>query len=65
MGLFFSAKKREVDRFVSQYLRHDGIFVLRLVSIHAGIIFCTELVLALWAAFYEIEEQVNWIHIYL
>uniref|UniRef100_A0A0N5AYT1 Innexin n=1 Tax=Syphacia muris TaxID=451379 RepID=A0A0N5AYT1_9BILA len=52
-----STKKKEVERFVSTYLRHDGIFILRMVTIHAGVIFGTDLVLSLWNAFYSIEEE--------
>uniref|UniRef100_A0A914ZLU6 Innexin n=1 Tax=Parascaris univalens TaxID=6257 RepID=A0A914ZLU6_PARUN len=51
-------RAKEVDRFVSCYLHHDGIFVLRMVTIHAGVIFGTDLVLSLWNAFYGIEEKV-------
>ncbi|VDN07521.1 unnamed protein product [Thelazia callipaeda] len=53
------AKVLEVDRFVRSYLRYDGIFVLRMVEIHAGVIFNTDLVLSLWNAFYEIEEKLS------
>uniref|UniRef100_F1L583 Innexin n=1 Tax=Ascaris suum TaxID=6253 RepID=F1L583_ASCSU len=52
-------RAKEVDRFVSSYLHHDGIFVLRMVTIHAGVIFGTDLVLSLWNAFYGIEEKLS------
>ncbi|VDD92366.1 unnamed protein product [Enterobius vermicularis] len=51
-------KRKEVERFISKYLRYDGVFVLRMVTIHAGVIFGTDLVLALWNAFYHLEEEV-------
>ncbi|CAI5451872.1 unnamed protein product [Caenorhabditis angaria] len=48
---------KEVARFVENYLHRDGVFVLRMVSSHAGIIFATDLVQALWKAYYGIEEE--------
>ncbi|CAI4224817.1 unnamed protein product [Auanema sp. JU1783] len=45
-----------VKRFVTKYLRRDGVFVLRMVSSHAGIIFGSDLVLALWR-YYDDQEQ--------
>ncbi|VDM57517.1 unnamed protein product [Angiostrongylus costaricensis] len=48
-----------VDRFVSNYLHRDGVFVLRMVSSHAGIIFGKDLIHALWNAFYGIEKKVS------
>ncbi|KAK0413613.1 hypothetical protein QR680_006903 [Steinernema hermaphroditum] len=53
---FDSTKQRkQVSRFVNEYLRQDGVFVLRMVTMHAGVIFGTDLVLALWKVFYGIE----------
>ncbi|EJD74138.1 hypothetical protein LOAG_18505 [Loa loa] len=52
-------KAKEVDRFVGSYLRCDGLFVLRMVEIHAGVLFGTDLILSLWNAFYEIEEKLS------
>ncbi|KAK6042579.1 hypothetical protein COOONC_19916 [Cooperia oncophora] len=46
-----------VHRFVYEYLRRDGVFVLRMVSSHAGIIFGTDLILELWRTFYGIEKK--------
>ncbi|KAF8386261.1 hypothetical protein PRIPAC_75403, partial [Pristionchus pacificus] len=46
----------DVARFVHSYLHRDGIFVLRMLSSHAGVIFTTDLVCALYRAFYGIEE---------
>ncbi|MCP9264473.1 Innexin [Dirofilaria immitis] len=50
---------KEVDRFVRSYLRCDGLFVLRMVEIHAGVLFVTDLILSLWNAFYEVEEKLS------
>ncbi|CAD6191614.1 unnamed protein product [Caenorhabditis auriculariae] len=53
-----SAKSsRELTKFVDHYLHRDGVFVLRMVSGHAGVIFATDLVYALWKAYYGIEEK--------
>ncbi|GMR60142.1 hypothetical protein PMAYCL1PPCAC_30337 [Pristionchus mayeri] len=46
----------DVARFVHSYLHRDGVFVLRMLSAHAGVIFTTDLVCALYRAFYGIEE---------
>lgn len=52
-----SKGERDVTKFVHGYLHRDGVFVLRMVSGHAGVLFATDLVLALWKAFYGIEEK--------
>jgi hypothetical protein len=52
-----SGSQADVNRFVNRYLRSDGVFVLRMITMHSGIIFGTDLVLSLWKAFYGIEEQ--------
>lgn len=49
--------EKEVERFVASYLKVDGVFILRMINSHAGIIFGTDLVLSLWRAFYGIEEK--------
>lgn len=53
----FDAKdsEKEVERFVSSYLKHDGVFVLRMIEMHNGVIFAAELLWRLWALFYGIE----------
>ena len=50
---------KEVLHFVSDYLNRDGVLVLRMVSSHAGVIFGSDLVLALWNAFYKLEDKVS------
>lgn len=37
--------EKDVERFVSSYLKTDGIFVLRMITMHSGIIFGTDLIL--------------------
>lgn len=51
--------RKEVERFVSSYLKADGVFILRMITMHSGIIFGTDLVLSLWRSFYGIEEKVR------
>ncbi|KAL6743212.1 hypothetical protein Aduo_016285 [Ancylostoma duodenale] len=46
-----------IRKFVYDYLHRDGVFVLRMVSAHAGIIFGTDLILELWRTFYGIEKK--------
>lgn len=53
--MFCTAVKREVNRFVGKYLRTDGIFVLRMVTMHAGVIFGTDLIWSLWKSFFGCE----------
>lgn len=45
--------KKLLRRFVVNFLRPDGIFILRMVSAHAGTIMCTELAYSLWLRFKE------------
>lgn len=47
----------DVQKFVSSYLKTDGLFVLRMCTSHTGIIFGTELVCALWRKFFDIEVE--------
>uniref|UniRef100_A0A1I8AKI9 Innexin n=1 Tax=Steinernema glaseri TaxID=37863 RepID=A0A1I8AKI9_9BILA len=51
-----TAQHKQVARFVNEYLRQDGVFVIRMVTMHSGVIFGTDLVLALWKVFYGIES---------
>ncbi|VDP31339.1 unnamed protein product [Soboliphyme baturini] len=50
---------KDVERFVASYLRIDGVFVLRLINLHSGIIFSSDLVAMLWQRFYGIEVLVQ------
>lgn len=54
-----TGSEKEVERFVASYLKADGVFILRMITMHSGIIFGTELVLSLWRSFYGIEEKIR------
>ncbi|KAL3093297.1 hypothetical protein niasHS_005192 [Heterodera schachtii] len=41
----------ELDEFVRDYIKMDGVFMLRMLTIHAGILVCTEVVDAMWEDF--------------
>jgi len=49
-------EQKKVVEFVNDYLKMDGIFVLRMVSLHAGVIFGTELVSELYKSYHKIED---------
>ncbi|CAJ0589379.1 unnamed protein product [Cylicocyclus nassatus] len=48
-----------VRKFVYEYLHRDGVFVLRMVSSHAGVIFGTDLIVELYRTFYGLEKKVT------
>lgn len=42
-------------QFVHDYVRLDGIFVLKLLTIHAGMVMCTEVVDKMWDDFLSVH----------
>jgi hypothetical protein len=48
-----------VRRFIENYLRSDGIFVIRMLTLHSGVIFGTDLVQELWKNYFGIEEHIH------
>ncbi|GMS80738.1 hypothetical protein PENTCL1PPCAC_2913, partial [Pristionchus entomophagus] len=48
--------EKEVDKFVSSYLRSDGVFVLRMITMQSGVIFGTDLTVSLWKSYYGERE---------
>lgn len=55
--LYFAEIQQCVSRFIKKYLRTDGLFILRLISQHADVVFSTELIYRMWKGHYQIEKQ--------
>uniref|UniRef100_A0AC34RNZ1 Uncharacterized protein n=1 Tax=Panagrolaimus sp. JU765 TaxID=591449 RepID=A0AC34RNZ1_9BILA len=45
-------EKSKINSFTKDYLKMDGIFVLRMITMHAGIIFGYDLISSLYDDFY-------------
>uniref|UniRef100_A0A5S6QZJ9 Innexin n=1 Tax=Trichuris muris TaxID=70415 RepID=A0A5S6QZJ9_TRIMR len=54
-----SSSRKDVIRFIDDYLRTDGVFVLRLLSMHTGVIFTSDLVGSLWRSFFGVENRMQ------
>jgi hypothetical protein len=54
-GLVPSESQGPVNKFVDSYLRHDGVFLLRLIASNAGDLITTDLVYHLWQQFLQEE----------
>ncbi|KAF8384808.1 inx-10 [Pristionchus pacificus] len=44
--------EKEVDKFIDSFLRSDGVFVLRMITMQSGVIFGTDLTVSLWKSYY-------------
>lgn len=52
---FFNLERGALSKFVDQFLKMDGVFLLRLISSNAGDLITTDLVYQLWQMFLEEE----------
>ncbi|KRX93554.1 Innexin-10 [Trichinella pseudospiralis] len=50
---------RRLRRFVNDYLKSDGVFLVRLITTRSSIVFGTELLGSLWRSFQEIDQQLR------
>ncbi|KRZ60838.1 Innexin-10 [Trichinella nativa] len=50
---------RRLRRFVNDYLKSDGVFLVRLITSRSSIVFGTELLGSLWRSFHEIDQQLR------
>ncbi|CAD6197188.1 unnamed protein product [Caenorhabditis auriculariae] len=41
----------ELEEFVRDYVKMDGVFVLKMITIHSGVLICTEVVDTMWDQF--------------
>uniref|UniRef100_A0A0N4ZJ42 Innexin n=1 Tax=Parastrongyloides trichosuri TaxID=131310 RepID=A0A0N4ZJ42_PARTI len=59
--LMFDPKENEkdLDKFVYGYLKYDGVFVIRQLTMHSGIIFGTDVVANLWKSYYNLERELK------
>lgn len=49
-------KDDQIKEFTLEFIKMDGIFVLRMLNLHAGLIFTSDLVDALWELFDKTED---------
>uniref|UniRef100_A0A915PMG1 Innexin n=1 Tax=Setaria digitata TaxID=48799 RepID=A0A915PMG1_9BILA len=51
--------EEDVKRFLNTYLKNDGMFVVRMITLNSGVIFGNELIFALWKSYFGIEPQIR------
>ncbi|CAL8103943.1 unnamed protein product [Calicophoron daubneyi] len=53
---FTKSDKTKLKRFTNDFLRHDGVFLLRMISMNAGDVITSEVVSKLWTTYSEAEK---------
>uniref|UniRef100_A0A0N4ZP26 Innexin n=1 Tax=Parastrongyloides trichosuri TaxID=131310 RepID=A0A0N4ZP26_PARTI len=51
------ASSSEVEEFVRDHIKMDGVFVLKMLTIHSGILVCSEVVDKMWDIYLETKQQ--------
>ncbi|TKR92328.1 hypothetical protein L596_007004 [Steinernema carpocapsae] len=51
--------QKELEEFVRDYVKMDGVFVLKMLTIHSGILICTEIVDSMWDQFLRNKGKVD------
>lgn len=57
-----------MEHFLRTYIKVDGVLVLRMIALHAGVMYCTEITDALWRRYLSqhpenlIDEDSSLIH---
>ncbi|KAI6186758.1 Innexin [Aphelenchoides besseyi] len=46
--LFRKENRKQVEHFLRTYVKVDGVLILRMIALHAGVMYCTEITDALW-----------------
>uniref|UniRef100_A0A915J2C2 Innexin n=1 Tax=Romanomermis culicivorax TaxID=13658 RepID=A0A915J2C2_ROMCU len=52
-------RDEQIREFTLDFIKMDGIFVLRMLNLHAGLMFTSDLVDALWELFDKSEENIE------
>uniref|UniRef100_A0AC35U9X7 Innexin n=1 Tax=Rhabditophanes sp. KR3021 TaxID=114890 RepID=A0AC35U9X7_9BILA len=50
---------QDLVNFVDNYLKADGLFVMRKLIMHSGVIFGTEVVATLWRSYFNVEKELK------
>jgi hypothetical protein len=45
----------DIDTFTFNHLHCDGVFVIRMITNHAGVMMGTDLTAALWRSYFELD----------
>jgi len=59
MPFEYETNAENVNKFVFDYLKIDGVFLLRMINNHTGAIFTSDLTASLWKACLNVEKQIN------